>query len=125
MAVDPNEKDAHIKEKNKVIKLTLKDNVLLYIANMFGDCGCCFDRMWKKKKKLQKMYEDGSERLDAHLDVLKIVKSLKKLKILMENSMMTEEMKKEIKHSEKNVIYLDDDDLNLEEKEKDGDIEIP
>lgn len=52
MAVDPNEKDAHIKEKNKVIKLTLKDNVLLYIANMFGDCGCCFDRMWKKKKKL-------------------------------------------------------------------------
>ena len=71
------------------------------------------------------MYEDGSERLDAHLDVLKIVKSLKKLKILMENSMMTEEMKKEIKHSEKNVIYLDDDDLNLEEKEKDGDIEIP
>ena len=56
------------------------------------------------------MYELGSEKLDAHLDVLKIVKSLKKLKILMENnSMMTEEIKKQIKHSDKNVLYLSDD----------------
>ena len=40
------------------------------------------------------MFDDGSDKLDAHLDVVKIVKSLKKLKILMENTMMTDDIKK-------------------------------
>ena len=56
------------------------------------------------------MFEDGSEKVENHLDVIKIVKSLKKLKILMENSFMTDEVKKQIKHSEKNIIYLSSDD---------------
>lgn len=54
------------------------------------------------------MFDDGTEKLEDHLDIVKIVKSLKKLKILMENSLMTEEVKKQIKHSEKNLIYLSD-----------------
>ena len=64
-------------------------------------CGC-----WSKRKKMQKMFDDGTEKLEDHLDIVKIVKSLKKLKILMENSFMTEDVKKQIKHSEKNLLYL-------------------
>lgn len=52
------------------------------------------------------MFDEGSERLEASLDIVKIVKSLKKLKILMENSFMTDDVKKQIKHSEKNLIFL-------------------
>ena len=52
LAVSKDDKDAAVKENNRVIKLTLKDKVLLYIANLLGDCGCCFDKLWKKKKKL-------------------------------------------------------------------------
>ena len=40
------------------------------------------------------MLDEGSEKLDLHLDVVKIIKSVKKLKILMENSFMTNEVKK-------------------------------
>ena len=56
------------------------------------------------------MLDEGSEKLDVHLDVVKIIKSLKKLKILMENSFMTDEVKKQIKHSKKNILYLSSDD---------------
>ena len=62
------------------------------------------------------MFDDGSDKLDAHLDVVKIVKSLKKLKILMENTMMTDDIKKEIKHSEKNIIYLSSEEEDTKEK---------
>ena len=55
------------------------------------------------------MFNEGTEKLEDHLDIVKIVKSLKKLKIVMENSFMTEDVKKQIKHSEKNLIYLSSD----------------
>ena len=67
-------------------------------------CGC-----WSKRKKMQKMFDEGTEKMEDHLDIVKIVKSLKKLKIVMENSFMTEDVKKQIKHSEKNLIYLSSD----------------
>ena len=56
------------------------------------------------------MFDEGTEKIESHLDVVKIVKSLKKLKILMENSFLTEKVKKQIKHSEKNIIQLSSDD---------------
>ena len=56
------------------------------------------------------MLDEGSEKLDINLDVVKIIKSLKKLKILMENSFLTDEVKKQIKHSEKNILILSSDE---------------
>ena len=64
------------------------------------------------------MLDEGSEKLDINLDVVKIIKSLKKLKILMENSFLTDEVKKQIKHSEKNI-------LNLSSDENEDKIKIP
>ena len=124
LAVSKDDKDAAKKEKNRTIKLSLYDNVMLYISNTLG-CLCFCDKVWPKKKKLQKMFEDGSEKLDSHLDVVKIVKSLKKLKILMENTMMTEDVKKQIKHSEKNIIYLSsEEEKNKDKKGTDKEIEV-
>ena len=56
------------------------------------------------------MLEIGSAKLESHLDVVKIIKSLNKLKILMENSFMNDKMKKQIKHCDKNILYLSSDD---------------
>ena len=52
------------------------------------------------------MLNEGSEKIDINLDVVKMIKSVKKLKILMENLFMTDEVKKQIKHSEKNILNL-------------------
>ena len=82
LTVDKDDKNATKIEKNRPIKLSLKDNFLLYISNTFG---CLFCNLWPKKKKLQKLYDVGSEKIEVHLDIIKIVKSLKKLKIFMEN----------------------------------------
>ena len=51
------------------------------------------------------MLNEGSEKIDINLDVVKMIKSVKKLKILMENLFMTDEVKKQIKHSEKNILF--------------------
>jgi len=51
MSVDPNDPDAARKMKNRTIKLSLYDNILLYISNMLG-CLCFCDFAWPKKKKL-------------------------------------------------------------------------
>ena len=70
------------------------------------------------------MLDEGSEKLDVHLDVVKIIKSLKKLKILMENSFMTDEVKKQIKHSKKNILYLSSDDDEDKDNENSPGIEL-
>ena len=79
-------------ERNRIIQLSTKDNVLLYISYYLKFL--CFDCCWSKKRKLQKMFDDGTQKIENHFDVIKIVKSLKKLKILMENSFLTEDVKK-------------------------------
>ena len=40
--------------------------------------------------------------------MVKIIKNLRNMKILMENSMMSKKIKYEIKHSQKNIIDLSD-----------------
>ena len=61
------------------------------------------------------MFDEGCERIEKQLDVIKIVKGLRNVRILMENSFMTEDVKKQIKHSEKFLIYLSSD--SADEKE--------
>jgi len=62
--------------------------------------GCLFPfRCWSKRDKLTKLYEKGEEKLEAALDVVKIIKNLRNIKILMENSMMDSIVKKKLAHS--------------------------
>ena len=51
LAVSKDDKDAEKKIKNRTIKLSLFDNVMLYISNTLG-CFCFCNNIWPKKKKL-------------------------------------------------------------------------
>ena len=56
--------------------------------------GCLFpSRLWKNKEKLTKLYEKSSEKIDHHLNIVKIIKNLKYIKILMKNSLMDKYIK--------------------------------
>ena len=89
-SVDDNCLKQEIK-KHKVIKISFLDNLYLYVTKALG-CDC-FDKIWSKRKKLTKLYEKGQDKLETQLNILKIIKSLRNLKILMNNSMMTVKVK--------------------------------
>lgn len=50
----------------------------------------------------------GSQQISKELNVLKIIKSLRDLKILIKSKMLDTETKFEIAHSSKNVIDIDE-----------------
>jgi len=56
--------------------------------------------------RLKKLYHDGTHRLEQELDILKILKSLRNMKILLKNKFLDEEMQFQIEHNNKNVISL-------------------
>ena len=61
-----------------------------------------------------------SSRLSQDLDIVKIIRSLRDLKILMKNSLMSKNMKLQIRHSGKNLInlYSEEDESDPIEEEQ-------
>jgi len=49
--------------------------------------------LFKKKKKLLKMLHDGKRRIEKELDIIKIMKSIRNVKILMKNSLLSPDVK--------------------------------
>ena len=92
--------------KHKEIRVRISDNVLLYLQNSLG---CLFpSRLWSKSEKLAKLYEEGADRLDTNLNVVKIFKNLRNMRCLMKYSLLTPEIGFMIKNAEHNLINVDD-----------------
>lgn len=108
------EKEIH---KHRYIKVKMVDKVLLFLALKLGSCFPLF-ACWKRGRKFKKMYETGQERLEKELNIVKILRSLRFIKILMKNSLMSPQVKFEIKHSGKNLIVLDE----TQESDSDDDV---
>lgn len=84
--------DCHLTEKMKkesekhyTIALRFKDHLLLFL-NQFVYCG---KTCWKRKEKFSYLYEESCEKIDAQFNVIKILKHLKRVKIVVKNSLMT------------------------------------
>ena len=58
---------------------------------------------------MNKVYKLGKERMIKELDVSKLVKNLRFLKILVKNSFLNEKINFMIYHSRKNILNLDDE----------------
>lgn len=58
-------------------------------------------------KKLNRLIELGSKRIDGELNVVKIMNDLRNLKILLKSVVMTKEIKDKISHTGKNIIDID------------------
>jgi len=52
----------------------------------------CLKICWKNHDKLMKLYKEAEENIDSELDVIKITNSLRKLKLLLKNSLLTDEI---------------------------------
>jgi hypothetical protein len=77
---------------HRPIRIAMWENVLLYVSDSpFGFLIPSF--MWKKKKKLLKMLHDGKKRVEKELDIVKIMKSIRNVKILMKNSLLSKDVK--------------------------------
>lgn len=67
------------------------DGVKLYIANCMGKYFPKF--LWSNVDKFKQIYEETSEKIEMELNIVKIIKNLKDIKILMKYSLMTKELK--------------------------------
>lgn len=56
---------------------------------------------------MQKLYEIGSDKLEGEMNIVKIIKNLKFLRVLMKKHLADENLQFEIRHDPKNVIDLD------------------
>jgi hypothetical protein len=74
------------------IRIKLWENVLLYISDTkFGFLIPSF--CWTKKKKMLKVLNEGKERMEKELNIVKIMKSVRDIKILMKHSMMSPDVR--------------------------------
>ena len=72
--------------KHRYIDIKTKYWVKLYFARIFGSC-CC-GNMFKRRTRFMKLYERGQDRIESELNILKIMKSMRDMKILMKHSLM-------------------------------------
>ena len=101
---------------HRVMRMKSSDKVKLYLANKLG--WLFRPGLWDKKEKFQKMYQTTQDRLETELNIVKIIRSLRDIKILMKNSLMTPELKQMIRHTDKNLIDLDDTASSADEQER-------
>jgi len=64
--------------KHQKISYSLRTSIKLFLENLMF-CFC------KKKTKLQKLYVIGQEKLETELNVVKIIRNMKNLRILMKS----------------------------------------
>ena len=93
---------------HRYISVSQKDNLLLYLANQLGRCFP--ENCWSKKKKLQRLYEKGADKIESRLNIVKINQNQTDVKVLLKkfNSMMDPDTIFNIRHSKKNLINLDE-----------------
>jgi len=94
-------------DKHRKIRVRLIDSIRLYFANSRFGC-CCKPKTWKNVNKFKKLYRIGENRIEKELNIVKIMKNIKDIKICLRNSIMDDRVKFEIGHTNKKVIDVDD-----------------
>lgn len=92
----------------RVIKFTRCQSIRLYLHRALSCILCCppcnNDRLWR-------LYNKGQERIEKHLDIVKIVQRLGHMKIITKRLVENGTIKlHELYASRKNIIYIDSSD---------------
>lgn len=101
-------------ERHRIIKFSFKDKICYYLYNQFGKLFVCSFFCWKNRKQITHVIDEAQDRLDAELNIVKMIQSLRNMKVLLKSSLMTEDVKFQIAHSQKNFINLDVTDSSTE-----------
>ena len=77
--------------KHRHISISTKDSCCLFISNKL-DCffpTCC----WSKREKLTKLFETSEDRIEAELDLIKVMRNIRSQKILLKSKLMDKQMR--------------------------------
>ena len=70
--------------RHREVKLSMSNITCLYFWMIYGNLCCCC----KADRRLQRLYEEGVDRIEKEFDIVKIVSSLRNLKVYMKNKFM-------------------------------------
>jgi hypothetical protein len=96
---------------HKPIKLSFGNSIYLFFLSKFERCSCCLKYGAKRTGKMLKLFIEGSERLERELNVERILKILRDVKLVMKLNLDKKYTEKKfvVNHSRQNVIDLDSD----------------
>lgn len=86
-------------DKHHKIKISFRQSAALFWENVFSDFCCgiflceCFVQN-PKRSKLAKLYDICQDKIDAELDVVKIIKNLKNLRIIAKTNIVKDPIMK-------------------------------
>jgi hypothetical protein len=77
-------------KKHHVIYLSTADTTKLFFSNIMGKFYPF--KNWEKRSKLSKLYQIGQNRIESELNIVKLMNSLRNLKILLRSSIMDKDI---------------------------------
>ena len=107
----PREQD--IIKKNQVIKISASQSLKMLLQSSIPCCEMDQKYLWK-------LYTKGQERIETEFNLVKIIKSLRNLKIFIQNTSMDQETKFKVQNSGKNNINIDTDDEKSQNRSQDS-----
>jgi hypothetical protein len=99
-------------KRHKTVILSIKNNIILYLVRQFE--GCLKTRFYncisEKNSQLLFLWNSAQEKIENDLDVIRIIKHLREIRIAVSNQMINEKMKFQINHHHRNVINIENED---------------
>lgn len=109
-------------KKHKLIKIPTKEKLLMFFHVYIPQCiSKLFS--WRKKESFLRLYNEGKQKIDRDLNVIRLVKNLNFLKIFMNNNLMSEKVRWQVAHCEKNTIRIDTDSPTSDGERESEDLE--
>jgi hypothetical protein len=111
-------------KKHKPVILSMRNNFILYFVRIFETClrTKWYNCISKKNEQLLFLWNSAQKKIENDLDVVRIIKHLRELRIALSNQMINEKMKFQINHHHKNVINIEnEDDMDSGDSDVDSD----
>lgn len=89
------------------IKVRLTDSIKLFVASIIPCKG--WNKIWQDYQSFKRLLVRGKDRMKEEMDVVKLIRNIRHMKILLKHSLMTKQMKYEISQTYKNIIDIDED----------------
>lgn len=86
--------------------LGMGDTISLFFAQKLGCLSPCV--CWSKHRKLLKMLEKGNDKVEDSMDMAKHIMKSRNSTILLEHSLLSKQIKMQMKTNKRNVIDLEE-----------------
>ena len=73
----------------------------------FGKAFVCGDLMWPNKKRYHFLYSKTRARLNEELNIVRLIKTIRNVKVFLEGSLMDKKTQFKIHHQAKNFVNID------------------